>query len=242
MFLFQQIARAAKPGCGLLCGKWMNLRHTVALSHSYHSNNSLRKEVDNTPFTGLVMVYKPLRKLIKIFTAVLNSNELPLLIYSITRTRQFPPLRCKCINTESYTQEKPHWNWHTRRVKEERPSAGMLGCRISGEANNSKTAQRKWVSRSVTHDWRLTVLQSPPGCLGRSGLTSEVTKWLHLPLNLLENRCFRKQNCSILAVGIHLKQPKLRFPDLSHCILLSLAAYSPLFRLFFLLYVPSCLS
>lgn len=102
-----------------------------------------RREVGNTPFIGLAMIYKPLRKLIKIFTAVLNSNELPLLIYSITRTRQFPPLHCKRINTESYTQEKSHGNWHACKVKEERRSAGMMDRRISGEANNSKTAQTK---------------------------------------------------------------------------------------------------
>lgn len=96
-----------------------------------------RSEVGNTPFTGLVMIYRPLRKPIKIFIAVLNSKELPLLIYSITRTRQFPPLHCKCINSKSHAQEKLHWNRHTCKVKEVRPSAGTLGCKISGEANNS---------------------------------------------------------------------------------------------------------
>ena len=96
-----------------------------------------RSEVGNTPFTGLVMIYKPLRKPIKIFIAVLNSKELLLLIYSMTRTRQFPPLHCKCINSESHTQEKLYWNRHTCKAKEKMPNAGTLGCKISGEANNS---------------------------------------------------------------------------------------------------------
>lgn len=93
----------------------------------------------------------------------------------------------------------------------------------------------------MTHDERLLVLHSPPVCLSKSGLTIEATRQLGFPLDLVENGHLRKQSCSDLVVGIQLKQSNLRFSDLSHCILLSPAAYSLLFRLL-LLYMLSCLS
>lgn len=122
MFLFQQFARTAKTGSGLLCGKWRNLCHIVALSHSYHWNNSLQSEVGNTPFTGLVVIYNH---------SEIRPQRKPPLISSVTRTRHFPSLHCKCINSESHAQEKLHWNEHTCKLKEERPSAGILSCKIS---------------------------------------------------------------------------------------------------------------
>lgn len=124
MFLFQQFTRTAKTGSGLLCGNWRNLCHTVALSHSYHSHNLLQGEVGNTPFTDLWWFTRHSES----WYALKGSASAH---SSITRTRHFPSLHCKHINTESHAQEKLHRNEHTCKLKEERPSAGMLRCKIS---------------------------------------------------------------------------------------------------------------
>lgn len=193
MFLFQWTARAAKPGCWFALWDWMNLSHTVALSHSITQITHCRSEVGNTPFTGFVMIYKPLRKPIKIFIAVSDSKELLLLIYSITKARQFLPLHCKCINPESHTREKWHWNGHTCKPEEERPRAGMLGLKVSGEANNCLELLQK-LRKQVCGPWSRAFGSSVSiGVLWYNW--PEATKWLSFPLNLVENKHFRKQNC-----------------------------------------------
>lgn len=165
MFWFQQFARTAKTGSGLLCGKWRNLYHAVALSHSYRSNNLLQSEVGNTPFTGLVMIYKALRKLIctqrkcrcsfpvpwgRAISLHYTANTLILnhMLRKIT-------LECTC------------------KLKEERPSARMLSCKVSLEENNSLELLKENEKVGVTLDQTLTALQFTLGCCGWSGLMSE---------------------------------------------------------------------
>lgn len=113
MFLFQQFARTAKTGSGLLCGKWRNLCHTVALSHSYHSNNLLQSEVGNMPFAGLVMIYKPLRKLICTQRKCRCSFPVPWVrVISLHYTAN--TLILNHVLKKNHTEMSTHANWKRR--------------------------------------------------------------------------------------------------------------------------------
>lgn len=141
MFLFQQFARTSKTDSGLLCGKWRNLCHTVALSHSYHSNYWLQSDVGNTPFTGLVMIYKPLRKLIctqrKCCHSFLVSRGCIISLHCTANA-----LILSHMLKKNYTAMSTHANWKRRSQVQE-----CWAAKLQRRKQLSRTTQRKLESR-----------------------------------------------------------------------------------------------
>lgn len=153
MFLFQHFARTAKTGSGLLSGKWRNLGHTVALSQSHHSNNSLQSEVSHWLglwwFTRLSESWSALKGSTAAHFQHHGNASFP---FTTLQTHQFWITCSREIALK--------WaHMHTERGEAQCRNAELQNF-SSREENNSLEALKENEKAGVTLDQRLRVLQS----------------------------------------------------------------------------------